>query len=246
MSQNTALIQALKRSLKSHGLTYADVAKQLGMSEANIKRMFSEQRFYLGVFDQICQLMALEISDLAKEVERAQHSLEQLTEVQEQKLAADPKLLLMTFLVVNGIAFDEIVSHYRFNEPEAIGYLTQLDRLKLIELLPNNRVKLLISPNFTWRRNGPIQRFFTQALQNDFLNAPFDQSGETLHFVSGIISSASCDALAAKLKQIVTDFTVHNHADTKLPFEQRYVTSMILGIRSWKPKTFESFCYECS
>ncbi|KPJ93171.1 MAG: hypothetical protein AMJ53_07920 [Gammaproteobacteria bacterium SG8_11] len=241
MAQSAALIYSLKRALKSHGFTYAEVAMELGMSEANIKRMFSEQRFYLGIFDRICQLMGLEISDLAKMVEREQQSLEQLTETQEQELVTDTKLLLITFLVVNGVTFHEITNHYQFNEPEAIGYLTQLDRLGLIELLPSNRVKLLISPNFAWRRNGPIQQFFTQALRNDFLNAAFDQSGETLHFLSGIISPASREALAIKLKQVANDFMTHNHSDAKLPFDERFVTSMILGIRAWKPKAFRSF-----
>ena len=241
MAQSTALIHSLKRALKSRGLTYALVAKELGMSEANIKRMFSEQRFYLGVFDRICQLMGLEISDLAKIVEREQQSLEQLTELQEQELVADTKLLLITFLVVNGVTFNEIIAHYRFNEPEAIGYLTQLDRLGLIELLPNNRVKLRISPNFAWRSNGPIQQFFTEALRNDFLNASFDQDGETLYFLSGMIKPASREALATKLKQVANEFRTHNHADAKLAYEDRFVTSMILGIRAWKPQAFASF-----
>ena len=241
MAQSTALIHSLKRALKSRGLTYALVAKELGMSEANIKRMFSEQRFYLGVFDRICQLMGLEISDLAKIVEREQQSLEQLTELQEEELVADTKLLLITFLVVNGVTFNEIITYYKFNEPEAIGYLTQLDRLGLIELLPNNRVKLRISPNFAWRSNGPIQQFFTEALRNDFLNASFDEEGETLHFLSGMLKPSSREALATKLKQVANEFMTHNHADAKLAYEDRFVTSMILGIRAWKPQAFKLF-----
>jgi transcriptional regulator with XRE-family HTH domain len=241
MAQSAALINALKRALKSHGFTYAEVAKELGMSEANIKRMFSEQRFYLGVFDRICQLMGLEISDLAKMVEREQQSLNQLTETQEQELVTDTKLLLITFLVVNGVTFAEIITYYQFNEPEVIGYLTRLDRLGLIELLPNNRVKLRISPNFAWRRNGPIQQFFMHALRNDFLNAMFDQKGEALHFLSGMISPSSREALTIKLKQVASEFTTHNHADAKLPYEDRFVTSMILGIRAWRPEAFKMF-----
>jgi transcriptional regulator with XRE-family HTH domain len=41
MSQASQLIAALKRVLKARGLTYADVAAHLGLSEASVKRQFS-------------------------------------------------------------------------------------------------------------------------------------------------------------------------------------------------------------
>lgn len=37
MVQTTALIDTLKQALKSHRLTYAQIAQKLDMSEANIK-----------------------------------------------------------------------------------------------------------------------------------------------------------------------------------------------------------------
>jgi len=36
MSQTTALVQALKRALKARGLTYADVAARMDLSENSI------------------------------------------------------------------------------------------------------------------------------------------------------------------------------------------------------------------
>jgi len=241
MSQKNELIFELKSRLKANGFTYSDVAKRLGMSEANIKRMFSEKRFNLGVFDEICQIIGLEISDLAKKVERDSQSLEHLSAEQERKLVSDTKLLLITFLVINGLNFDEIQQHYPFTKPESISLLTRLDRLKLIELLPNNRIKLLISPNFAWRDNGPIQKFFTHYLQKDFLNHSFDQEGEALYFFSGIITPASRRVLISKIKQIAAEFNQCNHAETIIPFDDRQVTSMIMAIRAWKPKVFEEY-----
>ena len=47
MAQTTALIETLKQALKSRRLTYAEVARRLEMSEANVKRMFASRRFTL-------------------------------------------------------------------------------------------------------------------------------------------------------------------------------------------------------
>ena len=45
MSASAALIDTLKRELKAQGVTYAAVARALGMSEASVKRMFSRKDF---------------------------------------------------------------------------------------------------------------------------------------------------------------------------------------------------------
>ena len=45
MAQVPAVIATLKQALKEARLTYADVARGLGMSEANVKRMFASERF---------------------------------------------------------------------------------------------------------------------------------------------------------------------------------------------------------
>ena len=47
MAQVSALIATLKRQLKAHGKTYADLALALNLSEASIKRMFWEENFTL-------------------------------------------------------------------------------------------------------------------------------------------------------------------------------------------------------
>ena len=61
MTQTSALIDTLKKSLKTHQLTYALVAEKLNMSEANIKRMFASKRFSLDRLEEICQLMQMEL-----------------------------------------------------------------------------------------------------------------------------------------------------------------------------------------
>ena len=47
MTLRVQLVEALKRVLKAQGLTYANLAERIGMSEASVKRMFSEQSIRL-------------------------------------------------------------------------------------------------------------------------------------------------------------------------------------------------------
>ena len=239
MAQTTPIIHTLKSVLKSRGMTYRDVSKALDLSEASIKRLFAEQNFSLHRLDQVCQLVDIEISDLVKQMELNQQQLSELTEQQEQELVADVKLLLVAFLVINGWSFEEMISNYALSETEAIQYLARLDRINLIELQPNNRIRLRISPKFAWRRNGPIQKFFTEHLQDDFLKSRFDDKEETLQFPSGMLSRTSCEQVNRRIKQLVQDFHALNEQDRGLPLMERVGYSLFLAFRPWRPDAFE-------
>ena len=58
MPQTHALIEALKRLLKARAVTYAELAQRIGVSEASVKRMFSQKQFTLQRLDQILDLGA--------------------------------------------------------------------------------------------------------------------------------------------------------------------------------------------
>lgn len=241
MSQTRILVEALKRALKSQGLTYPSVAKQLNVSVATVKRMFSEGNFTLDRLDQLCNLLAMDLSDIAKLAEGHSRKLGELSEAQEQELVKDHKLLFVTYLVVNGYSFSELLEGTRFDQHELIRLLARLDRLKLIELLPNNRIRLLISPSFTWRRGGPIERFFVERLRDEFLRSPFNRPNDILSTVSGMLSEKSMRKLAETSRKLIVEFQQLNRDDHLLPTTQRKSVSLIVAMRPWQTSVFEKF-----
>src|SRR5580658_11001995 len=115
----------------------------------------------------------------------------QLTHAQETEIVSDLRLLFMTWLVLIRTPFEEIVQTYRFTEREALKYLIRLDRLKVIELQPGNRVRLLVSRRFSWRPGGPVQRYIHQKLLKEFLASHFSASQEVFFFHGGVASEAA-------------------------------------------------------
>jgi len=241
MAQQSALIGTLKRILKMRGITYRVLADELGMSEASVKRMFSIKSFSLERLEQVCDIAGTSFIELVKQMDNEVRSLVELSEQQEQQLVADSGLLLVAFLIINGHSYQEIKQYYLFEKHELIKCLTTLDKIKLIELLPNNRFHLLISPNFMWRKNGPIQRFFTDNLQQDFLSSRFKGQDETLVFLSGGLSSASRTILLKKIEGLCREFNQCNHEDMPRLMEQRHLTSMIVALRPWVPQVFQAY-----
>src|SRR5262249_21542127 len=123
MAQTAALVEVLKRELKVRGVTYAQVARRLNLSEASVKRMFSKRDFTLKRLDQICQLTQVEFSDLARILQQEEHLLAQLTWEQEQEIVSDRKLFLVAVCALNHVAFEEIVSAYELSEAQCIQLL---------------------------------------------------------------------------------------------------------------------------
>jgi len=240
MAQTAALISTLKQALKSHKLTYSDVGEALDMSEANVKRQFASKRFTLDRLESICQIMQMELSDLFQLYEDSRQRITRLTYEQEQKLIADVKLLLVAVSVRNRLSFSDILSLYHLTESECIQYLAQLDRLKIIDLLPNNRIKLRISEDFRWLSDGPIERFFESQLQGHFLASRFTGELEQRLFLYGLLSEASMQQLIIKMQTLAKEFTELLRQDVKLPLDKRHSVGFMLTMRPWDVNIFQT------
>lgn len=238
MAQTKALVGALKQVLKSRSITYAEVARRLGMSEASVKRVFATQRFTLDRLDRICDALGIEITDLAKIVEHEAERVTQLTLEQEREIVADPKLMLVAVHALNHWTLGEIVEHYTISKTECIRLLARLDRLRVIDLLPNNRIRLIVGRNFSWRPDGPFQRHFRNQLEANFFASRFDGRGEHLAFVSGMLSRNSNAVIQQHTRRLEAEFTELHNQDASLPLGERFGTSLLVAMRPWIPEVF--------
>ena len=241
MAQSTAVIETLKQALKSRRMTYADIARRLEMSEANVKRQFASGRFTLERLEAICRLIDLELSDLFQLHEASRQRISQLSEEQEQELMADTLLFLVAVCVRNHLGFEAILEHYHIEEPDLIRKLAKLDRLKIIDLLPGNRIKLRVAENFHWIPNGPIERYFEKAIQKEFLKSGFDDSGNPRLFLSGLLSDRSVATIQQRLRTLSEEFTQLHRQDRELPLGHRRSIGLLVAMREWEFSVFRPY-----
>ena len=239
MAQSLHLINTLKKALKGHGLTYADIAKKINMSEASIKRMFSEKNFSLKRLEELCQCMDLEISDLLSLMKEDEQNISQLSEAQEKEIVNDLTLLLVTVCVLNRWSLNDIMSHYKISETEGIQYLAKLDRLKIIELLAKNKIKLLVASNFNWIENGPIQQFFQSKVEKEFFSTRFNKANERLFVINGMLAENSNAVFQKKMEKLVKEFNDLNDSDAGLSIDDRHGTTVVMAVRQWEYGLFE-------
>lgn len=241
MPQTTALLSALKQRLRANGVTYADVAHALGLSEASIKRLFAQQGFTLARLEQVCTLANTDLAELVQSMLLQQRQVEQLSEEQEAEIASDVLLLMVTVSVINGFSYDDLLNHFRLTPAECIQKLAQLDRLKLIDLHPGNRIKLRIAPNFRWKPDGPIQRFFLQYVQKDFFDSRFDEKSEKLLVLNGLLSHTSNAEMQEKIDRLSMEFNERLKKDRHLPMADKHGTTMVIALRQWRYSLFDEY-----
>lgn len=240
MSQLSEVCSILKSTLKQQNITYKMLAERLTMSEANVKRMFSLKQFSLVRLEEICQVAGLSLSDLFLLVESQKQKLIHLTSEQEQELIDNPKLFLVAACVRDGWRFDEIILHYQIDQFECIQLMAKLDRLRIIQLLPDNQYKMLISQNFQWLPNGPLEKFMEKNGINKFMASSFVGENSFRFYIRGTYSQTSIDIIERKLSQLKKEVALLNQEDALLPLEKRQHIGLLLAMRPWELPQFKA------
>ncbi len=237
MSATSTVLIGLKSLLRSRGITYRELARQIGVSEPTIKRDLSKGNFSLKRLDQICVTLGITLAELVQSPAGA-GLVTQLTESQELALSGNPKILLVTYLLVNDWKFRDVVDAFRMDENELIEILLRLDQLKIIEFRPPHRVRKLTSRNFAWRKDGPVHGFFVRRFVPEFFEAEFNGTGDAFRFVGGLLSPASLAQFRASLERLAGEFEELAKGDARLALAEREGCSAILAVRAWEFSEF--------
>jgi transcriptional regulator with XRE-family HTH domain len=233
VSDSKTLVTNLKARLRADGMSYRQLAAKLGLSEPTIKRDLSRGTFSLDRLDRICAVLDVSLLELLQP--RAGASL--LTEFsaeQERALVASPKLLLVTYLIVNDWKFGEIVATFQIGESELIDLALKLEKLRIVEFKKPNRLKKLTARNFSWRKDGPVHAFFLERVAPEFFHARFDGPSDEFRFIAGTLSSESRRRFKAAIERLAAEFEQLAHNDARLPLADRDGCSAILALRSWE------------
>lgn len=233
MNSRHPLVDALKTEMKAAGLTYAQLARQLGMAESSIKRIFARGDMPLSRVDEVLRVLKMDFAELARRVADAEPLRQELTLAQEKAVVADPRLLLMAISCMSQWTAAQIVATYRINPEECEAYLRVLDRLGVIELRPPSRYRLKLAKTFRWLPDGPVMAFFRERVVGEYFDGGFDGKGELLMLVHGEVDTHLATGFTERLQRLGQDFAQQHLAAQRLPGHQKQPYTLVLGMRSW-------------
>lgn len=185
------LIATLKELLRGHGLTYRRVAEMLLVSERTVQRWLNGHGLTLDVLSQLSDLVDLGLADLlAMSQTSTDKRPRQLTEAQEQGLVDQPSVAFLFTRLLQGWSPFDFQRACGLSEVQLTRHLLTLERLKLLELHPGNRVRLLTRRDIDWHKGGPMRAYFDQFAKRLVASMRFGEeesiwTSEALHLSPG-------------------------------------------------------------
>ncbi len=232
MNQTQKLLQSLKNIMSSKGITYRELAKALRLSEPTIKRCLNQEEV-LSVkrLESICDVIGSNLLELARlsDISRA-NKPNVLTLEQEEVLSQDLNLFKVFYLVLRQWDLKKIEEKFQIPKLLLEKSLIQLDRLKLIEFHPGGKVKVLVSKNIKWRKNGPLYKIFESEMRNSFLERDFKKSNESFIFLSGNLTLTSQLKVKEKIARLEREIEDILEADSLLEKTSEDSTAVMMAM----------------
>jgi len=239
--ESKRLLKTLKNILRKQRVTYLDVAHALHLSEASVKRMFSQQDMSISRIDRVLKLVKLDFSDLVKIAESETVFISQLTEKQEKELVSDTELLLVAIAIRNKLSIEQIVDTYKISTERCQILLRRIERLGLIEIRGNGEIRPTMSRRFHWIKDGHIEKFFKEKTLDEFFQSSFDGPGETLAVAHGMLSRKSNQRIRELSEKLVSEYYALLEEDSKLPHAQRFGATLIVAMRPLELSLFKKY-----
>jgi DNA-binding Xre family transcriptional regulator len=233
-NETARIVSSLKRIMKSRAVTYAQLARDIHLSEPSVKRILSRATLTLHRLEQICRALDVsihEVTRLAAEV--GAESSDSLSLEQETALATDWSLLACFYLLANGRTWREIAVELRADERQVRRWFVRLHALRLVELRSQLRARPRTTSAIAWRKDGPVRRLYEKRAREEFLRSSFSGADEVQHFRSAELSDASWRVLLRKLERLSAEFRDLAEIDRSLPSREKRSVAVYLAGRPW-------------
>lgn len=240
-NETARIVTSLKRIMKARAVTYAQLAKQIRLSEPSVKRIFSRAKLTLHRLEQICRVLDVSIHEVTRlAAELSSDATDTLTLEQETALAADFRLLACFYLLANGRTGREIAKELGVDEKQVRRWFVKLHALRLVELRSGLTARARMTSAIAWRKDGPVRRQYEKRAREEFLQSLFSGSGEAQYFRSAELSEASWRVFLRKLERLAADFRDLAEIDRSLPGDEKRSVAIYLAARPWVFSLFRS------
>lgn len=165
------IMAVIKQRANALGLTQADLARELSVSLITVKRWYAGKGLRISNLEALSNLMGLKLSEIFALTDSYSAKTFSYTLAQEEALAAEPKLLALFDLLIGGVTLNQIKKRYNIDEKSLTSLLLKLDKLRLIELHANNKIKLVKAGEPLWNESGPLSKKFRSQMIHEFLGS---------------------------------------------------------------------------
>jgi DNA-binding CsgD family transcriptional regulator len=157
----------IKSHLSEQGVTYPQIAAEMGLSLATIKRIMNSDDLSLTRLFELCTLAHLNPADIVAKVQiEPAKKVRSFTEEEEQFFVRHPGHLGYFRELQGGSSPGTIARSHGLSKRSTTAYLRNLAEAGFIRVCPGHKVKVLVPFSGTWRKGGPLARLHLQGIRD--------------------------------------------------------------------------------
>lgn len=226
------LVLSLKSALKAKGVSYKELARLLSLSEASVKRIFSTGSFSLDRFLEICEVARIPPESLFSLISGMSNQEHEYTVEQEAFFSESPQHLAFFDLLLKGETPRQIAKKHNLSEVQMQKFLRDLEKLDLVDWLPQDKIKLRTARNVRWRKGGPLKRKLLPLAKDEFLKDAFDGSNSENRFLLIDLSDRNQMKLKIRIQELVEELSKDSSIDL-VAKSKRETIGLFLAYRPW-------------
>lgn len=222
------IFSAIRLRMKISGMTYAELAKHLNVSETSVKRYFSEERMTVDTLDSICVALQTPLDAMLAEYKKSSpENAKSFTIEQEDALAASEQLFAIYFMVAGGWGFDDIVKNHEISPAELTRTLRELEDLELVSFQTNAALLALLPIDAEWRVEGPLFKKFKAQAVHEFFDSDFMAANELLKLTFGPMLPDSAQIVRKKM------ISLQNEIQKIVEIDSKHITDIAAASGYW-------------
>jgi transcriptional regulator with XRE-family HTH domain len=152
------LVDAVKRSVRAHKMTYGDLAERLDLSERTVKRILNLEQEDFSRLLAIAEAMGISAQQLLDMGSETRDLVFRLSEDEEAQLAANPLAWAFFYELQRGREPSDVALSCNLPEPVVERCLRDLEGMGLLERGAKFQVRLKHQGEQSLRWGGPLQR----------------------------------------------------------------------------------------
>lgn len=178
--------KGLQKLLKQHRLSYRDIAENWKLSESSVKRIMSSGDLSLERLIQLSDLMGIQLSELMQLIEGPPTFLVMST-AQDELLSKNPDLIYFYIRLTAGDDIDHFAEVHQIPIKTCWQMAYALDKVGLIEIHKNNRIKLGNKGPHFFKADGDVLKkiyphffktMFYHFINENKIRSPIDKTSD--------------------------------------------------------------------
>lgn len=200
-----ALFATIKAVLRTRGLTYRDVGVAVGLSVSGVKKMFASGDAPWSRVLELAALVDIPVAELIQLSERPAFDEVALSEAQQRGLLEQPSALAVLWkLTVERWSVGRIRAELGLPDQTLRKALTLLDRLDLVHVEADDRVRLPHGDLVRWLNEGPLLEHLHRTWGADALDRALSgDSGALLRLHYLPMNTELRDSFFAELRALI-------------------------------------------